>query len=169
MRQQDRNQFVIEEVQLLTQYFDRDHSGYLSFPDFQKMVLPVDDDKIREDACQRRTYKVEKGQKIHHSVAKALADFLEREMNFHVKMEMLKYNLHNSVDWNTKASFNTIDNNREGLLNNENIRTFLSLNYYEASEDELRAIVRRIERKGTGAIDFDEFRKAIEPVIVKMN
>lgn len=62
-----------------------------------------------------------------------------------------------------------IDNNREGLLNEENIRLFLSLNYYEASEDELRAIVRRIERKGTGTISFDEYRKAIEPVVVKMN
>jgi Ca2+-binding EF-hand superfamily protein len=98
-----------------------------------------------------------------------MADFFEREMNFHVKAEMLKYNLHNAVNWNTKSAFNMIDNQREGLLNTENIRLFLSLNYYEASEDELIAIVRRLEKKGTGVVDFNEFRIAIEPVIVKMD
>jgi|TARA_B110000285_G_C14969215_1_gene535678 Ca2+-binding EF-hand superfamily protein len=98
-----------------------------------------------------------------------MADFFEREMNFHVKAEMLKYDLHNAVNWNTKSAFNMIDNQREGLLNQENIRLFLSLNYYEASDDELMAIVRRFERKGTGVIDFQEFRKAIEPVAVNMN
>ena len=74
------------------------------------MVLPVDNDILREDACQRKTYKVEPGQRIHPSVEHALADFFERELNFHVKMEMLKYNLHNSVNWNIKSAFNMIDN-----------------------------------------------------------
>ena len=94
----------------MTQCYDRDNTGYLSYPDFLKMVLPVDNDILREDACQRKTYKVEPGQRIHPSVEHALADFFERELNFHVKMEMLKYNLHNSVNWNIKSAFNMIDN-----------------------------------------------------------
>ena len=39
---------------------------------------------------------------------------------------------------------------------------------WDASDDELIAIIRRIEGRGNGAIDFDEFEQAIDPIIVKM-
>ena len=41
------------------QFYDLDGSGNLSYNEFLKFILPCDDAQLREDACQRKTYKVD--------------------------------------------------------------------------------------------------------------
>ena len=43
--------------------------------------------------CQRKTFEVDvkSGKKLHPSVEQGLADFFERELNVHIKIEMLKH------------------------------------------------------------------------------
>ena len=40
---------------------------------------------------------------------------------------------------------------------------------FDATDAELIAIIRRIEGRGNGKVDYDEFVTAIEPIIVKMH
>ena len=39
---------------------------------------------------------------------------------------------------------------------------------YDASDEELVAIIRRLEGSGNGSVDFDEFSQAIDMIFVKM-
>lgn len=111
----------------MMQFYDLDNSGSLGYNEFMKFVLPCDDSKLREDVCQRKTFEVDvkSGKKLHPSVEAGLADFFERELNVHIKMEMLKHQLHKCADWNTRAAFNLLDSQRQGSITHFNLYGFL--------------------------------------------
>ena len=76
----------------MLQFYDLDAGGTLGYNEFMKFILPCDDKQLREDACQRKTYEVDikNGKKLYPEVEKLMADYLEREINCHIKIEMLK-------------------------------------------------------------------------------
>jgi hypothetical protein len=43
------------------------------------------------------------------------------------------------------------------------------LHGFDASDEELIAIIRRIEGRGNGKVDYDEFVQALDPIIVKLH
>lgn len=57
-----------------------------------KFILPCDNQILREQVCLRKTYKLDflNGERLHESVESGLANFFEKEINIHVKVEMLK-------------------------------------------------------------------------------
>jgi len=77
---------------MMFQFYDLDSGGSLSYEEFLKFILPCDDPNLRGDVCQRKTYQVDikHGKRLHPTVEKALSDFFERELNYHIKVEMLK-------------------------------------------------------------------------------
>lgn len=95
----------------MLQFYDLDAGGTLGYNEFMKLILPCDDKQLRTDACQRKTYEVDikAGKKLFPDVEKMMADYFEREINCHIKMEMMKRNLHKCKDWNTRAAFNLLD------------------------------------------------------------
>lgn len=97
-----------------------------------------------------------------------MADYFEREINFHIKLEMLKSSLLKSPDWNMKAAFNLIDSQRQGEISHFNLYGFLNQHDYDPSDEELIAMVRRIEGSGNGKLDFNEFTMGITPINIKM-
>jgi len=101
-------------------------------------------------------------------VEKGLADFFERELNVHIKMEMLKHQLHKCADWNTRAAFNLLDSQRQGFINHFNLYGFLNQNSYDASDEELIAVIRRIEGQGNGTVEYEEFVQGFDPIILRM-
>ena len=86
-----------------------------------------------------------------------MAEFLIREINCHIKLEMLKQILIREPGWNTKAAFNLIDIQRRGQISHADIYGFLKSMNYDASNEELIAIVRRTDCNGYGKIEFNEF------------
>jgi hypothetical protein len=55
--------------------------------------LPCDKEELREQVCQRKTYSVDNnkiGGRLHPTVEEGMADYLEAEINCHLKLEMLK-------------------------------------------------------------------------------
>jgi hypothetical protein len=95
----------------MMQFYDLDGGGSISYNEFMKFILPCDNSKLREDCCQRKTYEVDikNGKRLYPTVEKAMAEFFEREINCHIKIEMLKRSLQFCPDWSTKAAFNIID------------------------------------------------------------
>jgi hypothetical protein len=55
------------------------------------------------------------------SVERGLTDFLEREINLHLKTESIKIQMKGRYDWNLNAAFNCCDVTQEGFLNGRNI------------------------------------------------
>ena len=81
------------------QFYDLDSGGTLCYSEFLKFILPCDNPEIRTEACQRKTAMGKRDvsagtKKLHPSVEKAMAEFFERELNTHIKIEMLKQVLH---------------------------------------------------------------------------
>lgn len=83
----------------------------MSYNEFMKFILPCDKPELREEACLRKTYKPDfkAGAKLHPTVEAAMYEYFDREINCHVKMEMLKHAIRKCPDWDTKAAFNLID------------------------------------------------------------
>lgn len=96
MRENDVHNFTVKDCQLLMSFYDLDNGGSLSYEEFMKFILPCDNTKLREEACLRKTYKVDlkNGKKLHPSVERAMLEYFERELNCHIKMELLKGALH---------------------------------------------------------------------------
>jgi len=111
-------------------FYDLDNGGSLSYSEFMKFILPCDNEQLRTDVCQRKTYEVDikAGKKLYPTVETAMADYFEREINIHVKVEMLKQTLHRAHDWNTKAAFNLIDSQRQGAISHFNLYGFCNQN-----------------------------------------
>ena len=95
----------------MIQFYDLDGGGFLTYNEFLKFILPCDDEELREQACVRKTYEVDlsKGSKLHSTVEKSMADYLENEILCHINLEMMKISLHRCPGWDTKAAFNLVD------------------------------------------------------------
>ena len=160
----------MKDVQLLERFYDLDAGGSIGYSEFMKFVLPCNNPQLREDVCQRKTFEVDarSGQKLHESVERALADFFEREINFHIKNEMLKVQLAKLPDWNVKAAYNLLDSQKQGFVSHFNLYGFLNQNKFDASDDELIGIIRRIEGQGDSKVQFHELREALAPINVKI-
>lgn len=90
---------------------------------------------------------------------------LYREINFHVRVEKLKRELSIRYDWSASASFNTVDSLREYRLNHRNIQSFLRLNGFIATDNEVISIIRRIDSDGDNQITLDEWSDSLRPAI----
>jgi Ca2+-binding EF-hand superfamily protein len=136
----------LRDCQYIINYFDIDGDGALSYTEFMQMILPCDNLHLRSEASQRMTGKYDPRMgRLAPSVERSLTDFLEREINLHLKTEGIKVNMKGRYDWNLNAAFSCCDTTQEGYLNGRNIQTFLRLNGHFASDEEIIAIVRRMD------------------------
>lgn len=152
------------------QYYDLNGGGSLSYKHFLKLILPCDDNDLREEASQRRTYRIDvkKDKKLHPAVEAMMLQFFAREAHLHIKIEMLKYALQLCPDWNTKDAYRLIDSQNQGYISHPQIFAFLFANGHDASDRELIAIIRRIDGNGNGALTYYEFCLMVEPIILRM-
>lgn len=51
------------------------------------MLLPCDNLQLRSEASQRPATAVQPGRRLSNNVEKTLTEFLERELNMHLKLE----------------------------------------------------------------------------------
>lgn len=86
-----------------------------------------------------------------------------RELNYHIRLERLKYELTLRYDWTSRAAFETIDSTRDLALNARNIQSFLRLNGFYATESEIIAIVRRLDVDADQKVTYSEWADGIRP------
>ena len=66
-------------------------------------------------------------------------------------------------DWSPRASFETIDANRNYFLNADEIRSFCRVNGFFATESEVIAIIRRLDIDADQKVTYDEWVEAVRP------
>lgn len=98
-------------------------------------------------------------------VERALTEFIEREINLHLRVEAIKNELLLRFDWNTHAAFQNCDANHEGFINHNSLKLFQRLNGHFASDEEVVAIVRRLDADADQRINFKEFCDFMKPFI----
>ena len=71
-------------------------------------------------------------------------------------------------DWNEKAAYNLLDSQRQGYISHPQLYAFMKTNCkYEATDEELIAIIRRIDGSGDGKLNFEEFKSICQSIILK--
>lgn len=83
----------------------------------------------------------------------------------HIKAEMLKMHLISRHDWDPLKAYNAIDVTNDGYLNHRNIQQFQRNNGHFASDQELIAIVRRLDADADQRVIFQEFCEAVQPIV----
>ena len=115
------------------------------------MTLPCDDLVLRAEASQRQAgqniNRYADGERVFtsYTVERGLSDFLEREIHLHLQLESLKHQLQSKFDWNLHSAFQCVDTTREGFLSYRNIQTFLRLNGQFGADEQIIAMVRRMD------------------------
>jgi Ca2+-binding EF-hand superfamily protein len=121
------------------------------------MLLPCEDNLLRKIAQERPSYRVGRYDYLPRDIENALTAVLERELDLHRRLEILKNELEVRYDYSTYAAFKAIDRYNEGYVNTYNLGQFLKNNSYYASERELLAIIRRIDTDGDAKLSYSEF------------
>lgn len=135
------------------------------------LVLPNADSTLRSKVTQRKNFAIEPGQRLQSNVEFELSRLLEKEIHYHVKVEIEKRELENMQDFNTVAVFSILDPLQYGYLDYENIKTFC-MKYYAREPNQpnnikysISAILRRMSDSPDGKIAFREFSQAITPIL----
>jgi Ca2+-binding EF-hand superfamily protein len=71
-------------------------------------------------------------------------------------------------DWNARAAFTQIDSQRQDFISHFNLYGFLNSHAFDATDQDLIGIIRRIEGSGNSKVDYDEFKHAFQPFCVKI-
>jgi len=87
----------------------------------------------------------------------SLVRLLQHEIDFIRRMNALVKDLHAQADFSTYAAFRTIDRYNEGAININNLQDFFRSFGNYLVEQEVFAIVRRIDMDGDARITFEEF------------
>jgi Ca2+-binding EF-hand superfamily protein len=66
-------------------------------------------------------------------------------------------------DFSTYACFRSIDELNEGEINIDNMRAFIKRAGHYPSEEEVVAIVRRLDTQGKSSVAYAEFSEAVKP------
>jgi Ca2+-binding EF-hand superfamily protein len=69
----------------------------------------------------------------------------------------MKAELLSRLDWSYESAFRTIDLRGEGFLSSDSIKLFLRINGYTATQQEIDAIIRRVDTNSDYLITLAEF------------
>ena len=144
-------------------YFDKDKDGFLDFTDFLTLVLPSNDVALRARVSQRQNYSIAPGEKMQSNVEFELSRLFEKEIHYHVKVEIEKKQLEIMEDFNTVGVFSILDALNYGYLDFEQIKNFIFKFKQEIMKEDINAIMRRLSDHPDGKISFREFSVGITP------
>lgn len=110
-----------------------------------EVCLSCDDLFIRSVVTQRPSYDCARSERLSSQIERQLAVLLQREIEFHTELRSLKAELKRRYDWTLNRAFASIDSVHEGFINFSSLLNFIRLNGYNPTENEVIAIVRRLD------------------------
>jgi len=84
------------------------------------------------------------------------------EIELFRKTEEIRRDLERRHDFSTYACFRAIDDLNEGDINVDNLRSFFKNNGHFPTEDEVIAVVRRLDTDADSKINYSEFCEDIK-------
>ena len=144
-------------------FFDSDGNKRLSFQEFIQIVLPCEDNVLRNITIDRPSVRVGRFDRLPIDIEHAITAVIEKEVNLARTIEGLKRDLEIGLDYTSVAAFRSVDRYNSGLITTVNLGAFLRDQGHWASETELLAIVRRIDTDGDASIDLREWNEFMRP------
>ena len=148
----------------LVQFYDSNQDGVLSYSEFLAMTLPCESQLLRSEATQRPNYHVGQFDYLPREVELALTSLLEKELNMHRRIELLKQELEVRYDYSSRSAFKTVDDINYGFVDASSLKRFLKNAKHIPSERELAAIIRRLDLDADARLNFQEFSEGIRSV-----
>ena len=153
------------ETFTLTQFFDSNGNNRLSFQEFLQIVLPCEDNFLRNRTLDRPARRVGRFDQLPRDIELALTNVFEKEVDLQRRLEALKRELEAQYDYSPFAAFRSVDRYNSGRVDSVNMGAFLRQNGHFASEMELLATVRRMDTDGDAVIVYSEWADFIRAAI----
>jgi Ca2+-binding EF-hand superfamily protein len=151
------------ELHTLTMFFDSNGNQRLSFQEFLQMVLPCEDNYLRNRTLDRPSRHVGRYDMLPRDIELALTNVIEKEIDLQRRLEALKRELECQYDYSPYAAFRSVDRYNSGRVDQVNMGAFLRQNGHYASEMELLAIVRRMDTDGDAILLYSEWADFLRP------
>eukprot|EP00331_Platyophrya_macrostoma_P021349 CAMPEP_0176446816 /NCGR_PEP_ID=MMETSP0127-20121128/24576_1 /TAXON_ID=938130 /ORGANISM="Platyophrya macrostoma, Strain WH" /LENGTH=546 /DNA_ID=CAMNT_0017832973 /DNA_START=42 /DNA_END=1682 /DNA_ORIENTATION=- len=152
-----------EECELLINHYDRDCDGRLQYSELLPILLPMDNPELRTIVTQRKVYDVGYDEFLPYEVEYALARLFAREIDYQTETDYLKIELANQRGFSIFNAFTAIDAHESGFIDYTNLRSFFKRQGKLVKDDDVVAILRRIDRDDDGKLTYEEFAAAIRP------
>jgi Ca2+-binding EF-hand superfamily protein len=149
----------IEDCDYLISFFDSDEDGALNYTDYMQMVITCDDSDLRATVTQRDPYGVNNDEYLSPVLERELAILIQKELAYHNEVEYLK----NSPDFDMERAFDELDDEGLGYIDHVSIDAYLGRNGFKATDEELTAIIRRMDVSADAKVSFAEFEEAMRP------
>ena len=148
----------VREAQVLIDFFDGDGNGQLSVEEFQHIVLPCEDNDLRNATTDRNQFgkAVQADEKLNAEVESGLVAIIDREIRLQRDMERLKRELGSFVSYTSLSAYHDIER-YEGKIDTVNLDAFLRFHGHFATDIELLSIIRRMDADGDATVSFTEW------------
>ena len=153
-----------KDVLYLFRLFDTNGDQRMTYSNFLNATLPVTSPALRQLATQRESYYVARDETLPYDVEWALARVFDKEINAYRKIELLKEDVINRYDFDTLNAFKTVDADRLGFLDHETLYQYFRANKIGASDDDILALLRRLDKDQDGRVSYAEFVDGVMPV-----
>ena len=119
---------------------------------------------MRTMATQRPNYDVGYDEFLPHDVEYSLSKVIDREISFYLNTDYQKYTLSNRYDYSHLEAFSCIDRFNSNRIDYDNLKSFFRDLAMFPYDEELIAILRRVDRDDDGVIKYDEFVEALDTI-----
>ena len=140
-----------ELVSLIKQY-DSDQDGRLTLHEFHQLVLPSTSVVMRDLALNRGPFP-----RLTLDAELQLARLIEKELNFQRTLELGRRELALRFDFSSIGAFSFLDYPSTNSLSREKLKDFLKRNGKFVLEDDIDAILRRVDVDGDERLSYSEF------------
>lgn len=128
------------------------------------MLVPCDNEILRCKLTQKAPYRLDKQQTLPIPIERELASLIyEGEVAMFRRCEELRKDLVRRHDFSTYACFRAIDELNEGEVNLDNLRSFLKRVGHYPTEDEVVAVIRRLDCNADSCVSYADLSEAIKP------
>eukprot|EP00343_Euplotes_focardii_P004688 CAMPEP_0205811324 /NCGR_PEP_ID=MMETSP0205-20121125/15505_1 /ASSEMBLY_ACC=CAM_ASM_000278 /TAXON_ID=36767 /ORGANISM="Euplotes focardii, Strain TN1" /LENGTH=186 /DNA_ID=CAMNT_0053090343 /DNA_START=277 /DNA_END=833 /DNA_ORIENTATION=- len=135
-----------------------------------QVVITCDDTYLRALVTQRDPYGVNSDEFLSPILERELAILFEKELAYHREIAIIKNDLINAPDFSYEAAFNEIaetDDEGYNIMDHISLDNFLRRNGFAPTEEELTAVIRRIDVSADASCSYAEFEEALRPVVLE--
>lgn len=153
-----------KDILRLFHLFDTNGDQRISYTNFLDATLPCTSPALRKLATQRASYSIGKNETLPYDVEWSLSRVFDKEIEASRQIEMLKEELIKRYDFDLLDAFKKIDIYRLGHIDQEALTKFFQRNKIKVSDEDILALLRRMDRDRDGKVSYAEFGDVVTPL-----
>ena len=145
---------TIEEVKFIILFYDENFDGVLSYTEFLGIILSDSNFTLRKRTREKIGSNYGKNN-LPFKVEYTLVNLFNRELELIRSCWAIIKKIKSRADFNLQEIYHCMKGFDD--INSESIKTFLQANFVDFSEEDIRAIMKRMDINRDSKIDFNEF------------